>query len=1375
MKNTAFLIIFLFFANYFTYSQSITADTTRAGEMYQTAYTALKNREFEKLNQLIEQFTETGKIFKQHQIWGRYLQTQCGLVECHARNQNLPKTQSVANEIIELSKRHFGDENAYIGTAYHNIGLCYYYQENLNPALQNFQKGLEFRRAFFGEEHPETAWSYNNVGLVYMSKGNVDLSLSNLLKALEIREKVLPENHVDLLSSYYNIGNLYYEMDDLENSIKYYQKGLQLQLILYGEKNADVAGIYLSIGLQYKRLGKYNEAVENLTKALEIKKQLYGENNEEVASLYFFIGNTYRHLQQYEDALTNLNKAIEIQLVIFDEKHQDVANSYAVTGQVYLSMMEYDKALEYLNKGAIIQKALTGENNPTVASIYSDMAVAYTEMSQYDEAEDYLFKALEIRKELYGRYHEKTANSYNNIGLFYSDISEYDKAVSNLLVALDIREQVFGNNSAEAAETYNNIGTVYADKDLYFKALKYYQKALIIQNEVYGYWHTDVAASYDNTGIVYDKMSEYDKALENYEKALEIRLKLVGQNHPLTANSYTNIGTVYKMKNEYDTALDYFSKSLTVFRNVFGEQHENVAVVYENTGLVYYELSQLEKALEYQLKALEIRRNIFGENHIETADSYKNIGGIYYRNGQYKKAIEYFEKALRIQKPLLGEKHTSIAALYENIGVAYSDINEYDKAEENLLNALKIKKEIVGEQTILVATSYSNLATVYDDKGEHQRALDYHIKALEIRKDVLGEKHRDVASSYLNIASNYFQSSANLNKTLHYYHLAMVACMRDFSDTTDVTRVPAMQNYVEPFTLLKVLSRKALVLLLKGPEYYQVALQHYQAADTLITQTRYEIATEADKLALGQRADEVYDMAISAAFLLAAYQPNKAAYYNEQAFYFLERTKATVLLESLAGANALRFGGIPDNLLQEETNLRNTIALYQKLLIKQQDSLQQALLQNKLFAARQSHDSLISVFEDQYPKYYNLKYNNQQVALNDLQSVLDENTVLLNYRLENDTTIIVFVVSHNGLQVHTTHTARDSQGIENDMYMLEIPLSDPDPRYYRAYTKPAAKFYELLFPFELDESVENLIIVPDGVLSTIPFEALLTEKVTESNPDFSTLPYLIRDYTISYAYSATLFYRTFYEKTETPRAPYDFLALAPVFDNQNTAGLTRRTRQLYEELAVAGDSVHRAFSLTGEYINPLPGTLTEVTTIYEAFENQNFSALLKTHQQANEAFVKSGELKNYHYLHFATHGRANMDHPELSSIFLAQDTTNQEDGMLYIGEMYGLELNAALTVLSACQTGVGKIEQGEGIIGLSRALLYAGTQNLIVSLWRVKDASTKQLMINFYTQLLNNTQAETYRQQLHQAKLELINSPHYAHPHFWSPFILVGQ
>jgi CHAT domain-containing protein len=333
--------------------------------------------------------------------------------------------------------------------------------------------------------------------------------------------------------------------------------------------------------------------------------------------------------------------------------------------------------------------------------------------------------------------------------------------------------------------------------------------------------------------------------------------------------------------------------------------------------------------------------------------------------------------------------------------------------------------------------------------------------------------------------------------------------------------------------------------------------------------------------------------------------------------------------------------------------------------------------------------------------------------------------------------------------------------------------------------------YNLLFPKEIQElaTTENLVIIPDGKLAIVPFEVLHSENYTTKLTDenevqyFAQMPYLIKKHNISYSYSAGLFNNSL--KNETKAKQNDWIAFAPVFDNQQVAGTTLQTKKL---LTTTTDTLQtRTLLADGSYISPLPGSKVEIENIFQLFSKKNKKAVIKTHQQADENFVKSDEMQNYRIIHFATHGFVNQENPKLSGILFAQDTTTnknsgfvadnlaQNEGILYQSELYNCKFNADLTVLSACETGLGKITKGEGVVGLTQALLYAGSNNILVSLWQVSDASTKDLMISFYTNLLKTKTASKYGNFLRTSKLEMLAKSNYTHPYYWSPFILIGE
>ncbi|MCD4734903.1 MAG: CHAT domain-containing protein [Bacteroidales bacterium] len=884
---------------------------------------------------------------------------------------------------------------------------------------------------------------------------------------------------------------------------------------------------------------------------------------------------------------------------------------------------------------------------------------------------------------------------------------------------------------------------------------------------------TIVASTYHSLGIQYYNQSNFDSALFYLNKALQINKEILGEKHIRVGDNYNCIGNLYRKKIEYDLALEYLIKSLQIRTELLGEKHGDVAKSYYDIGIVYNRKFEFDLALEYYFKSLQIQKELPGEKHVNVAATYNTIGYVYFDNNKLGLALKYYFKSLQINTELFGEHSSPVATNYNNIGAAY------------LCKSLIINREIYGENSFF--EPYSDTAGIdYPGKKEYDSALLFHNKALKIRKGLFGEKHTSVAQSYSNIGTVYLQYN-EYDLILQYFHKAISASIKDFNDTINIYAVPVINNYLNWEWLLQALYVKAGIFANIYDKFQacpkqqdlEAALHHYHACDTLITKVRREMTSKSDKLRLSEIANVIYKPALEVCYKLAKYSEDhqKKQCLYEQAFYFSEEIKSLILLESITTAEAQKFAGIADTLLAIEHKRSTEIALYNQILAEEPDSSKEMLVRDKLFMVNRCYDSLLAIFEINYPKYYQLKYDQKPPTVPEIQVQLDSKTAILSYFVKYNS-IVIFTLTNSKLDITITPIKTNFDTIIQNFHYYGLSYNTNPVRFAKLYKQTANDLYQQLIPKNIDTNINNLIIIPDAELGLIPFETLLTEKPV--GQDWKGLPYLIRKYNISYAYSANLFYKTFKRKPdhENEFPPInDWLALAPVFDDEYTAGTTLKTRSMIETLytSVNDTMSTRSLLVKGMFVRELPGTETEVKRIFNEFEKKNLKATLKTHLQANEAFVKSGELKNYKYLHFATHGFVNTTKPELSGIFLAQDTLSAEDGILYTGEMYNLELNSELLVLSACETGLGKISKGEGIMGFSRALLYAGAKNMMVSLWKVTDVSTTELMINFYRNMLEDYQQSNISGYLRQAKLKMISEGTYAHPYYWSPFILIGK
>ena len=465
----------------------------------------------------------------------------------------------------------------------------------------------------------------------------------------------------------------------------------------------------------------------------------------------------------------------------------------------------------------------------------------------------------------------------------------------------------------------------------------------------------------------------------------------------------------------------------------------------------------------------------------------------------------------------------------------------------------------------------------------------------------------------------------------------------------------------------------------------------------------------------------------------------------------------------LQQSNAQKFARIPDSLLSLERSLIGKIEsssfALQKLDIQSTQQSENEV-RRQLINATQSYDSLITVFENNYPAYYDLKHNSTTATVEDIQKYLTDNDAFIEYVTGSDSTY-AFVITSNSISL-TTIGASDTVRAAVETYRDGI-VSKHDSLYFVG----ARKSHRLLIQtIERHVGDRNLIIVPDGYLSFVPFEPLLDARNNTSSLDFrySKLNYFFEDRNISYAYSATVFLETRRKPKVEPSK--NLIAFAPVV----TGGF------------VAGTRSQDADDLLPERLRKmknLPASKVEVERIQRAVTKNPLTKLfpLKSDiyldENALESTLKDPSTVNYRYVHLATHGFIEEDNPELSSLVLRKGNDPGEDGLLYLGEIYDLNLNADVVVLSACETGLGRVTNNEGVIGMTRGFLYAGARNVVVSLWLANDVAARDTMVPFYRELRkgsNNAEA------MRKAKLSFINlSSVHATPYYWAPFIVIGQ
>jgi CHAT domain-containing protein/lipopolysaccharide biosynthesis regulator YciM len=1062
-----------------------------------------------------------------------------------------------------------------------------------------------------------------------------------------------------------------------------------------------------------------------------------------------------------------------------------IASRYFVQAEQLTKQSRFDSAVAYFEQAGKIYEA--AQDWQRYIRSRNQMSEARLRQGEADVRPDELKQNLQLSVQHFGERTAEVATAYNNIGRLYYLTGALDSALAYCDKALSLQRAALGERHVEVARSYLLIGNIRSYNGEYDQAFAMLNKALSILPAASGEHALILADIYNAMAVTYDDLGDYDRAAAFYEKALTTLTAEVGERHPRAADIDNNVGTLYEIKGDYERALAYYQNAVSIYLRAGRKQHANLAYFYDNVANVYRSKGDYDEAAAFYQKALDIFLSTVGDQHPEATAVYNNLALLYAEKKDYDRSIFFQEKCLEIEKHIRGEQHDAVASSYNNLGAVYGQKGDYDRAIALHQKALAIRLRALGAMHPDVANIYKNLGKAYQKKGEDRQALLYHHKALAILRAAVGERHPEVAAQYNNLAGIY-EAEGERDRALEFYQQAIIANVPMFADH-DPYANPRLESILSENHLLETLARKAAAMAdLYANQSHQLhdleaAVSTYQLAGQLIDQMRSGYKAEGSKLFLAEKATDIYGHAIQS--VLQIHAATRRDEHKGAAFLFAEKSKAGIMLDALSEAEAKQFAGIPDSLLQKERQLRIGLAFYDGKLTEEQlqsnaaDSANLAHLQDKVFNLKQAYDALLQRFEKEYPDYYNLKYQVKTASVPEVQQFLDDRTALVEY-FTGDDSIFIFAITKNNFAIKAS--ANDSP-FARQIEQLRQGIIKQD---FVQYTQAAYRLYQtLLAPLKAGDQLndKNLIIVPDAALSAIPFEVLLTEQVAAKGilQDYTQLPFLVNAHAVSYAYSATLLQQELQKKNrQTPR---DYLAFAPVFANGLPAG-TRGAEFFKENFAPAPTKTASATAAAAatRIRGYLPSTKKEVTAILDRFENSYnlfdrwFGNKAKAYWEgeANETKLKAGILGDYRILHFATHGLVNEKNPKLSGLLLAQeDSTSKEDGILHLGEIYNLNLNADLVVLSACETGLGQVAKGEGIIGLTRGFLYAGAANLLVSLWQVSDATTADLMVDFYDKMLGGMSKP---EALREAKLQMIRRhPEYAKPYYWAPFILVGK
>jgi CHAT domain-containing protein len=1054
-----------------------------------------------------------------------------------------------------------------------------------------------------------------------------------------------------------------------------------------------------------------------------------------------------------KEALPLARQALALRRKLLGEKHRDTAMSLFNLGAQYKALQQLHQAEDCYLRARAIRKEVLGEKHPDYATGLHNLALLYLDMGEYARARPLFEETLAISKEVQGEKHPNYALSLNNLALRYQAMGDYSRARSLCEQALALSKEVLGEKHPLYAISLNNLAGLYTAMGEYGRARSLCEQALTLHKELLGEKHRDYAHSLNNLANLYQEMGEYARARSLYEQALAIHKEVQGEKHPDYASSLNNLAGLYHAMGEYGRARTLCEQALALRKELLGEKHPAYASSLHNLAHLYQAMGESGRARTLYEQALALRKEVQGEKHPAYAVSLNNLANLYQAREEYGRARPLYEQALALTKEVLGEKHPHYANSLHNLASLYQAMGEYGRARSLFEQALALRKEVVGEKHPDYANSLNNLAYLYLAMGEYDRARALLEQALALRKDLVGENHPHYAASLANLVLLAWQEGKP------------AAASKQLAQALQIVH----QHLESTFSALS--ARQRLQLLAQSRRY----LNDYLSVSVQARLPPAEVyqAVLAWKGVAGARAAEEQ---------LLRDHPALASLLDQ-----LRQKRAGLAHLSAhlpSPANRTEWSGRYRDLDREreelEFRLAEKSAAFRSLRSPQSKAVATAL---------PARCALVDLLE-----YWHRTPNPEHPG-----------KWLWERRL------VAFVV------------VKDKEVVRVDLGVIE-PLVQAVAAWRLTMQtlspvdeKAAAQLRSLLWD-KLAPSLagcETVLVCPDGVLCSLPWAAL---------PGSKPGSFLIEEVALGQIPSAR--------------------QLLWAADRAGSSGL----------LALGGLDYGKSAE-EGKGWGPLPGTGLEARALVglhqERFPTGRPARLLAGAAVDKAALAAAlspgkGELR-WRQVHLATHGyfqqqgkaalalagrgvgeRTGLPAEEAASmrldpllgcgLVLSGANQDNERGTLTALEVSNLDLRGCeVLVLSACETGLGKTEGGEGVLGLQSAFHLAGARTVVASLWSVSDPATSVLMEQFYKNLwadrpLSRLEAlrqaqlfvlknpEVVRQRAQELKREVVKAGRgtveqlrgkgkeveiavekdkpqtlRSHPAWWAPFVLSGD
>lgn len=817
------------------------------------------------------------------------------------------------------------------------------------------------------------------------------------------------------------------------------------------------------------------------------------------------------------------------------------------------------------------------------------------------------------------------------------------------------------------------------------------------------------ALALKNLATLYAELEQREDADALYRRAIELHQRHQRQQTRDYADCIIDYASLLQETTQYEQAEQLYREAIVIYKKLRLDNHPQYASILNNMGLMYRRLNRYSDAETLYKKTLEIDRRNYGELHPQYANTLGSLAALYRNQQRFSEAEALFRQALEIHLKTVGKAHPYYLRSLANLAMFFLATGRLDEAATTLQQA---------------ADGFQN--TFGQHNGNYLRCLN---GMAEIH---LQRRSPQDSSAAVRLCAEALRLNVGLETPLDSNILL-------WSDSLRSQQPISIEMFVYSFSILASIYQESPDVLLQISEISLSALD----------KTRQSFSSEADKLIALQ---------LSHNWTLKGIEASQNLRNAQKGFLFAEQSKSVLLAESLRRSRAHQFGDLPDSLAQkEQALLQQHKQLYAATLenrpTRERDSLRAALNQLNLQIA-----DFKKQIETGYPRYAALQYENASPSIAEFQRYLSSSAAILQYFVSEEGCYLYYLDA-NSVECYPIAVPADS--LQRQITRLHSAMSDfsmlseKSAQAYALYTSTAYWCYQQLLAKALQAHPDKtqLIIIPDGDIAHIPFEALIRQPAPNKGESYADLSYLIQTHRISYNYSASLWRENITNIRNKPNNG-KLLAIAANYEAPKDSALA--FLRLPSHL-----SLRRA-------LRPLKAARQEVERLAQAY----MGTFLFDAAASESAFKKTAS--EYAILHLAMHGILDEEQPLLSSLAFTEQGDSSENNFLQAYEISQMQLSADLIVISACETGYGRFERGNGTASLARAFMYAGVPSMLVSLWAVNDEATALLMELFYAELAKGIDKD---QALQNAKRQYLQNAKgiAAAPAFWAAFVQIGD